>query len=59
MLLFHKSYLTNKKKNIVSLYGTIQLNICFKVSFNPDIPFTFELGLGLFTILLEIYKTPK
>lgn len=33
-----------------------QLNLSFRLCYSPNIPLTFELGLGIITISYEIWK---
>ena len=57
MVLFSKTF--ERRKVIHNIEITFQLNICFKLSASPQIPFTFELGIGLVTINYSIYSKLK
>lgn len=57
MVLFSKTF--ERCKVIHNIEITSQLNICFKLSASPQIPFTFELGIGLVTINYSIYSKLK
>ena len=34
----------------------LQLNLAFKISYSPSVPFSFEIGLGLITISYEVFN---
>jgi hypothetical protein len=54
MILFQ--LVKDTQKHAIIFSGRLQVNICAKISWSPEIPLTVELGLGLFTISLEIWK---
>ena len=56
MILFQKQKDCFDNKYVQLFSIRLQLNVCAKVSYSPEIPLTIELGLGLITISYEIWR---
>lgn len=59
MILFQKQKECFDSKYVQVFAIRLQVNICAKVSYSPEIPLTIEFGLGLITISYEVWKVLK
>lgn len=56
MILFQKVYTSKDMLRSRIFEIRLQLNFAFRLCYSPNIPFTFELGLGFITISYEIWR---